>query len=457
MLESPKQYKIRFKQWGFWKNLSTQNANSLLQMKESRDSLGKISTFRRSGQAIDINRIEKTIRRSKSKALNEASTESFDARSARLSLHVPALPTGIECRTPSPEPKLEADLQAPADTPIFDADEALNFDLISPLDASDQFKMSSLGASGIAGGLLGSDLYSPDFVRDFPDHLNVSSSIDHHRYDSHMDRLERCYHITQKKLISASARLLPSLTHPDPEIQSFRSRNALLAILESIIGNKSLVTDLFLRNFAAAFRHHQEFSLFIQEHVIPSLGESQPNQTCSPFTETVENAIANALLPLNLFALTRKLIDTRGIQNEARSDQAFWSDATEFIVPSALSPSADSSISEVEMPPTPSDDAPHTFDDYHLVNQLETAASAHHSGHSTLAKTLFHAITAYENVTTMKGKVLTRLAWYCLSCLYRQSGTAAETQQCLMQAVRGSTYFCEDEGEDWHDVSHLFI
>lgn len=431
-------------------------------MKESRDSLGKTSTFRRSGQTIDINRIEKTIRRSKSKALKEASPEDHDARSFRSSL--PALPTGIECcsRTPTPEPKLDANPQPPADISILNVDDAFNINLINPLDPGSRFKIPSLhGGSGILGGLFGPDLCNTDFVRDIPDPLHVFSSINHPQYDLHIDKLERCYHITQKKLISASARLLPSLILPNTEIQSFKFRNTLLAILESIIGSRSLMIDLFLCNFAAAFGHHQEFSSFVQQHVIPSLEGSQLSQRSDPFTDKVENAVANAMLSLNLRAMTRELIDARGVQDEARSEQAFWSDATEFIVPSALSPSADSSVSEVEMPPTPSpsdaSDDPNIFDDCHLVNQLETAALAYHSGQSTLAKAQLHAIAAYENVITTKGKVLTRLAWYCLSCVYRQSGTVTETQHSLMQAVRRSAYFREDEGEEWRDVSHLFI
>ncbi|KAH8746807.1 Clr5 domain-containing protein [Diaporthe sp. PMI_573] len=102
---SPKQYKNRFKQWGLWKNLSTRDAARLIQMKASRDSIGKTSTFVRTGQRLDFDRVQKTIRRSKNRAPKIAA----EVKRPKLGQADPAppacnQPSRVECRTPSPEP-----------------------------------------------------------------------------------------------------------------------------------------------------------------------------------------------------------------------------------------------------------------------------------------------------------------------------------------------------------------
>lgn len=428
-------------------------------MKESRDSLGKPSTFVRSGHKLDLNRIEKTIRRSK-RTPQESSVEKLDADSGCSSL--PAqLPIGIECRTPSPEPG------SLIDDNVLDADDSFKPGpkRLWP-ESSSPFTLGS--APSMTETFFAHDIATPGFTPCAPDYFHISSLAGH----DHSSRLERCYNITQKKLASASGRGL--LTNA--ALQAFKSRNALLAVLESAIG-KHRMAEMFLRNFAAAFENYPGFTSFIKSRVMPNIDATQLGEP-SDALNVVDGSIEAAISALGLMGCTRQLLkkfetELSGTNHETFSYQSPLDDAAgfeEFIVLSALSPSTNCSASteaEIGMPPTPSDNAPiadtcadSDSDSHlataHLVGRLEVAAQAYLSGEVS-AQDQFRSITAYESVVTAKGKGLTRMAWYCLSRISGQLGRAMEAGNCLMQAVRGSTYYNDDEGDEWQDVNYLFV
>lgn len=433
-------------------------------MKESRESLGKPSTFIRSGHKLALNRIEKTIRRSKNKYLSEGSPEKqgHDAASGHSRKSVPAssLPIGIECRTPSPDPMVNESVElAAAKSLDFGSNELWaqsdGFQISNLLDdPSDVFALNSV--SSTAG-----NLFCPQFL-----HAGLSSivsdqvtntSVSAHYRDAHIDRLERCYNISQKKLALAYGQgLLPSpLT--DMGLRTFKSRNALLSALEPVVGDRYRMAELFLCNFAVTFGHHSHFSSFTQRHVLPTI---QHGETVRP---SIESSIDAVFSSLDLSSSIRSMIEDAGT-HDAREDTApnefGWHDSNleDYIDPSALSPSTEISASEFDTPLTPLEGAPcwHNSPESRLISGLEGAAVAYHSGDNASASTQLRSITAYENVITPKGKVLTRLAWYCLSYISGHLGMAEAAKSCLIQAVQGSTYFRQDEGDEWQDVSHLF-
>lgn len=428
-------------------------------MKESRDSLGKPSTFVRSGHKLDINRIEKTIRRSR-RTPQERSVENNDANSGCSRL--PAqLPVGIECRTPSPEPGSRPDDDIP------DANDSFMLGSKRSWPASPSaLTLGSVPSMTAGETLVAPDVFTPEFASIAPDYFPICSLTGHDQFS----RLARCYNIAQKKLATASGRgILTSAA-----LQAFKSRNILLAILEPVIGRHRMA-ELFLRNFAVAFENDRGFTSFIKSHVVPNIGATQLGEP-SDTLRVVQDSIDTAISSLDSTGSTRRLLEkieteAGGTDHDVISFQSSWDDNAdfeEFIVPSALSPSTDFSASteaDIKTPPTPTEIAPIAYGlaDYGshlatapLASQFEVAAQAYLSGEVS-AQDQFQSIAAYERVKTAKGKVLTRMAWYCLSRISGQLGRASEAGTFLMQAVRGSMYFCDEEGDEWQEVSHLFV
>ncbi|KUI54710.1 hypothetical protein VP1G_02066 [Cytospora mali] len=438
---TPKQYKNRFKQWGYWKNLSTRDASRLIQMKASRDSMGKTSTFVRSGLKVDIDRIQKTIRRSRNRAqktpakANSPKTPEPEPEQTAT----PNLPSGIECRTPSPEPPPNKD-----NFPIFDPHAQFgtpDFD----------YDFADFGADAIQPQLSNAlDVFTP----------SVAGQLEHfENYPYHDPRNETIwdfYSTALRKLALAHTRLQSS-AEPDPGLQLFRYRNTLLAILEPVISPEQLrLRELFLHNLSATFSDRAEFPQFAQ-HVTQAIGVGSP--IGGGATDLLAHEIDTALQFTGIHAqsFTRRFLEAKTGQNSTESQSPLSDDniiATEPENSEALSPSTASSSSGLEMPVTPPG-SDHT-EDGPQMNDLEAATFAYRLGEITTAETSLRGITAYRGRVSVKGKVLMRLAWYCLCCILRQSGKTVDAEGCLIQAVRGSTYFSEINGTEWEEVSYLF-
>lgn len=453
--DRPKQYKNRFKQWGYWKNLSTRDANRLFQLKATRDSIGKTSTFVRSGQTVDIDRIEKTIRRGKNrppKTLVKARSRDNARKPDPKQAATLGLPSGIECRTPSPEPTPTKD-----DLPIFDAN--------AHFDTPDfEYDFATFGAGAIQPQLSHPlDTFTP----------SVTGQLEHfesyHYHDPRIEIIWDFYSTALRKLALAHGRP-QSPVDTDPGLQLFRHRNALLAILEPIISTERLrLRELFLHNFSATFLDRPEFPHFAQ-HVIQAVGVGTPASPASPaspvssgttdfLTQEIEAALEFTGIPTKSF--TRRLLEARSGTNtysqSPLSDENIAATTGGPESSEALSPSTASSISSsgLEMPVTPpssdhTEDGPQFFD-------LEAATFAYRLGESVAAETRLRGIATYEGTVSPKGQVLMRLAWYCLCCIHWQSGKTEDAESCLIQAVRGSTYFSETNDTEWEEVSYLFV
>lgn len=273
--------------------------------------------------------------------------------------------------------------------------------------------------------------------------------------NSHQEKLERCYHVSQKKL-ALSSRGDAQRSLDAAELRSFRSKNALLAILEPAIGDQHRMFELFLHNFAATFISDSQLSKFIRLHIAPHIQHDWDLEA------QTKESIHAALCSIGLSDATRGMLDAitaSDSRTEAAGDATTtWDDANlgDYIDPSALSPSTELSAPESEMPLTPLDDIPCGSSDPRLLGELDAVATAYHEGDESLARARLRSVTARGAVVTVKGRMLTRLAWYCLSHVSGRLGRAEEAESCLVQAVRGSTYFRDDDGEEWEDVCHLF-
>lgn len=367
-----------------------------------------------------------------------------------------SLPIGIECRTPSPEPR-------PDEIDQLTADDSFGLGLTKPWAQSGDFFIdpfiedpspSTLGstAPSTTGQLFSPGHPEAELPPSASDQLTIGSASEPHR-DAHLDRLERCYNISQKKLALAYGRALLPPTDV-VELRWFKSINALLAVLEPVIGDRYQMAELFLCNFFITFKSHPHFSRFTRLHVLPNL---QRRENVRP---PIESCIDATLADLGLSSSVRSMIvDIRAsdARNGAAPNELRWDDANleDYINPSALSQSTAGglSASELEMPLILLDDTSYSSYESHLISEFEGVAVAY-PGNDKLARVRLRSITAYESVVvTAKGKVLTRLAWYCLSYL---SDMAEEVESCLISAVQGSTYFRDDEGDEWQDVSYLF-
>lgn len=416
---TPKQYKNRFKQWGYWKNLSTRDANRLIQMKVSRDSLGKTSTFMRSGLKVDIDRIQKTIRRSKNRSpkflAKVSSPETPEAEPEKAP--TPILPSGIECRTPSPEPLPPAkdnlsifDPHTQFDTPGFDYEFA-KFEV----DDNQPQLSQPLGvfSPGVAGEL--------------------ESFKNYQYHNPRIDIIWDCYSTALRKLALAQGRSQPS-TEPDAGIQLFRYRNTLLAMLEPVISTEQLHwRELFLHNFAATFSERPEFPQFTQ-HVIQAIGAGYPRGGAATGCLNREIDIALEITGIHAQSFTRRFLEAKSTCRDATESQAPLLDEkvcatgtenTEDLSPSTASP---------EMPVTPPS-SDHT-EDGPQMHDLEAAAFAYHLGETDTAETGLRGIAAYDGRVSTRGQVLMRLAWYCLCYILRQSGRLEDAEGCLIQAFR---------------------
>lgn len=445
LLNRPKQYKNRFKQWGYWKNLSTRDASRLIQMKASRDSLGKTSTFVRSGVKVDIDHIQKTIRRGKNRPPKiPAKVRSPEKpKQEPEQAATPNLPSGIECRTPSPEPT------APA------KEELSIFDPHTQFDTSDlDYDFTKFEVDIIQPQLSHAlDVLSPSVSGQ----LEPLESYQYH--DPRIDIIWDCYSTALRKLALAHGRVL-SLGDPAPGLQLFRYRNTLLAMLEPMISTEQLrLRELFLHNFSATFSERLEFPQFAQ-HVIQAIGVGslKDGATTGCLTQEIDTALQITGIYAQSFTwrfleakngqiateLQSPLSDGNGVATRAESSEA--------LSPSIASSSSSSSGPEMRVStPTsnPTDVGPQLHD-------LEAATFAYHLGEIDTAETSLRGIAAYDGRVSTKGQVLMRLAWYCLCYILRQSGRLEDAEGCLIQAVRGSTYFSETNGTEWEEVSYLF-
>ncbi|ROW16107.1 hypothetical protein VPNG_01969 [Cytospora leucostoma] len=441
---TPKQYKNRFKQWGYWKNLSTRDASRLIQMKASRESMGKTSTFLRSGQKVDLDRIQKSIRRSRNRApkskakdISLKRTEAKPEQTAALNL-----PSGIECRTPSPEPP-----PAQEDLSLYDP----NVQFISPhIDYEfDNFGEDAVQPQASRSHTL--DAFTPSVAG------QLERFDNYHYHDPRIEVIWDYYSTALRKLALISGRLRSSV-EPDPGLQLFKHKNTLLAILEPVIPKEQLhLRELFLRNLSETFSDRPEFPQFAQ-HVMETIGVGSPMSGGA--TDVVSQEIDAALqftgIPTGSF--TRRFLEAKNGRN-ASGLQPSPSDehivvATGADIADSLSPGNTSPSPGIEFPITPPS-SEHTEDGPQVID-LEAATLTCNLGEIIEAEVRLRGITAYEGSVSTKGQVLIRLAWYCLCCILRQSGRTEEAVMCLIQAVRGSTYYSETNGTEWEEVSYLF-
>lgn len=477
---SPKQYKIRFKQWGFWKNLSTQHASSLLELQESRQSLGKPSTFVRSGHKLEQNRIERTIRRSKARALARDESKRQTPEMSLSGHSMPnvtrkPLPTGIECRTPSPEPKesfVEAD---------------------SVCDSPPHVRLPTR-----AGTL---------------EAYNFKAAVDlQEQQDAYLHKLKICDIATRKLWITHFSwdTPAPSDSFTILGLSAFRLRNALLAVLEPAIIDKNRLCITYLQIYGGTFLDCSKLSLFSRQYVLPALEHHGSGGDTVALGRDADNFIQLGFRLLGLSDGTISLIESAGsmaqkpmlvddvssMQYENAIDPAVlhdFFDIDEPILPFAslggcetaesplvasgvsspattvfsasdygMSPSArfsPATETDATIPEGSTSAAQSLANDPEsdLLHGLDLYVSFYQSGDSAWAMTGLRNIATSEVFSTTRGKVITRLAWLCLFYIQREEGMVEDTEHCLMKAIRGSTYFRDDRGEEWHEVRHLFL
>lgn len=480
-LFSPKQYKIRFKQWGFWKNLSTQHASRLLELQKSRESLGKPSTFVRSGQKLEKVRIERTIRRSKARRAAvqvESKQDSSEMPITVPSVHsVPRrlLPTGIECRTPSPEPQLN-------------------------LRGDSMFEYC--------------DIFEPDLhARPSQEAYNFDvAADDQQQQDTYFEQI-RIYEIATRKLSIVNLSFAtPTSSGQTAGLHAFRNRNALLAVLEPAIIDKEHLCIKYLQNYAAEFLSCPNLSVFTRHYVFPVLERNGSSVETGALVRDVKNFIQRGINLLHLSPHTSELIERAASSNKSHAleEDVFAMHYEDAINPAVLNGclvtnvpsgpfdafnfeiSEDTLVDSIGSSPatttfSASDygmSPPTLFDgsspateaeamvpnmistaarsqadvlDLHLCHELDLSVSLYQSGDGASAITGLRKVAASENLKTARGKVLTRLAWFCLSYIYREEAMSEQAGYCMGEAVRGSTNFCDERGEEWHEVSHLFF
>ncbi|KAI1367263.1 Clr5 domain-containing protein [Xylaria arbuscula] len=114
---SPKMYKTKLTQWKFFKNNRQADVANMLYLQQHRLAMGKESTFRRNGRAIDV----------------AAYMRRKGLRSADLleSAQPGDLPPTLRCRTPPPLPLLPKRIDAPDDFILQEA--YLHWSLDHPL------------------------------------------------------------------------------------------------------------------------------------------------------------------------------------------------------------------------------------------------------------------------------------------------------------------------------------
>ncbi|KAH8744438.1 Clr5 domain-containing protein [Diaporthe sp. PMI_573] len=406
---SPKQYKNRFQQWGLWKNLSTRDAARLIQMKASRDSIGKTSTFVRAGQKLDFDRVQKTMRRGKQRIPRSAAEEE-PRKPSRAEPAPPACnqPSRVECRTPSPEP----------------------LDAKDELDMLDILDPNCLRVDGMAV-----DYDFSDFGSDTFHHTHVSDSIlpfsslsDAEQFDPsdachYRDpRIEFIWDIYARvhHRLALRCEWLRTEALSDPVLRLFRRDNALLAMLEPLIatnGNHAM-RELFVANFVSSFLHRPEFSQFAL-HVQDTIGQAFTDTKATSYHATV---VENALQYLGLQTYTRRFIeimqDRDPTKSPPSSDERISSLKTE--TSDGLSPDVYLSSPRIQMPFTPP--GCNDYDNGPGTDDFEGAAFAYHLGETEPAEARLRALTCYDGSGSTKGQVLMRLAWYCLSRVQRESG-----------------------------------
>ncbi|KAH8743059.1 Clr5 domain-containing protein [Diaporthe sp. PMI_573] len=433
---SPKQYKNRFKQWGLWKNLSTRDAARLIQMKASRDSIGKTSTFVRAGQKLDFDRVQKTIRRSKNRAPKIAA----EVKRPKLGQADPAppacnQPSRVECRTPSPEP-----------LPAKDG-----------LDFLDSLDSSILRVDGVALDRDFSTFEPEAFLTHVSESFMISPSpFDTYRYeDPHVEMIWECYARVHHKL-ALRCEWLRSNTLSDSDLRRFRRNNSLLAILEPIIAKKGrhYIRELFLANVVSTFRHRPGFTEFAQS-INQTLGQDFTDRKALSHHATL---VGRALSDLGLQSYTQRFIigtmeGRDSTESPPSSDENI--PAPKIESPDSLSPDVNLPSPGTEMPPTPP-----SCNDYTNgpdTSELEAAAFAYDLGEMDTAETRLRALTCYERSLSTKGQVLVRLALYCLSSVQRQAERVEEADGSLMRAIRGSTFYTAEDGTEWDEVSYIFM
>lgn len=452
-------------------------------MKKSRESLGKPSTFVRSGQKLEQIRIERTIRRSKARAStkSESPSEPKIADSLVAVLIAPgaprkSLPTGIECRTPSPEPHRNDNGNYSFDV----------YDTVRPK----QYACCLLEA------------YNMEAPATSPEQC-----------DDYLDKLKLC-EIASRKL-SKTYFSWETQTPPDQfgGLQAFKRRNRWLSVLEPAIVDKTQLCVAHLQNLAATFFNCPKMSLFVHQFVLPALEHNESNGGMATLARQVDEFIHVGINLLNLSAETINLL--RNVPNSHQKHMsdgvAFTAQYEDIINPAVLHGSlatVDESIlsfepfefdisdiplvssdgssptttafspSEVALSPStlfdglsPRTEAEVMISDmkpmaarYYAgdwescyLRQLSLCVSLYYSGDSTSAVTGLRHVATSGSSSTARGKVLTRVAWYCLSCTHQQEGMDEQAGRCLTEAVRGSLQFRDDRGEEWHEVSHFFL
>lgn len=444
-----------------WKNLSVHDAQKLLEAAQSRDSMGKGSTIVRSGQKVDLARVKRTLKRG----------------SANRKTKLPSsleLPTGIECRTPSPEPGASSPDLAVAST------------------------------FGSPFALLGEDFEFNGVPEMQPDVGDFDFSFRDGYVDIDATEINDCFWIVRRKL-EKQQKLVLMAAESDLGLQLFQSTNTLLAILEPILGEQLCLRQLFLLNFVATFVDHSiielthltnRVSTALHQHWQDSLRANAPVPASRPVSTIDWAALddtqgtASAVRTWAKGTLTRTFngaLDTLGVSHETRAfllsstglgakakeepkDADAWIKYLPILggftssPPDELYSPGPSSVSSagVSAPESASPAAPESSHaDICTRDNFDAAVVAVSYGENHTAKGLLAKMTGYEAVydtVSPVGQALTRCAWYCLFYIDKRSDGLALVPDYgpLMHAVSNSTCYRDADGVLWEEVSFLF-
>lgn len=409
IISRPKQYKNHFKEWGLWKNISTRDATKLIQMKASRDLIGKTSTFVCAGRKLNLNRVKKNLHRSGNKIAIEEKPPADCGK-----------PSRVECRTPSPEP-----LSGDVDLDLLEGLESNSIVDTTALDRAFGNSTSDISHTHVSDSL---ESFIPDNVEQF----KPSETSE----DPYFELTWECYLRVHHKL-ALRCEWLQTNALSDSLLRRFRRNNTLLAMLEPIVAlnQHSIMRLLFLANFVSAFIHRPEFSTFTQ-HV---------QQTIQADTLHHATVIENALQYLGLQTYTRRFIG-----REEHSDTPGSPPSSGESISAANIESSNNNVSPGAVSFNHDDKGPDPAD-------LEVAMFAYQLGETDTADMRLRALTCYEGSISTRGQVLTRLAWYCYSCIQRELGRCDEANRSLIQSIRGSTFYPATNGTEWDEIGYLFM
>ncbi|TGJ82490.1 hypothetical protein E0Z10_g6268 [Xylaria hypoxylon] len=239
---SPKMYKTKLTRWKFFKNNRQADVANLLYLQQSRLAMGKESTFRRNGRAVDV-----------AAYIKRKGLRPFDLLQAAPSGDLP--PT-LRCRTPPP-PLLPREIDAPDDFLFQEAylHWSLDHPLMPPQMDNNYFK--ELDRCQKSGAMRSVTLLTHGCWLLSIGRMNEGGDFCRSAFSTIHSVLDRSAHFTVYELLGAVSR------YPDLGIQ--RALWSYLANYEAEIGG---MNDRLQRLLAAFGKLSRNFSL---EHNVTML------------------------------------------------------------------------------------------------------------------------------------------------------------------------------------------